>query len=53
MSSEIERPDPVIRGLERGEDTRGWDKGSPANEPDDAAEREEYRRWKEQLEEDD
>lgn len=51
MSSEIEMPDPVIFKLEKGEDSRGLDKGEPANEPDDTDEREEYRRWQDQSDE--
>lgn len=33
--------DQVVRGLDRGENTKGWDKGEDAGEPDDTAEREE------------
>lgn len=37
-------PDPVPAALDRGENTKGWDKGEDAGEPDDTEEREEHRR---------
>jgi hypothetical protein len=35
--------DPVLAALDRGEDTKRWDAGEDAGEPDDSAEREEHR----------
>lgn len=49
----MNKPDPIIRGLDQGKDTRGWDKGRDAGEPDDAAERAERLAALQKLEEED
>lgn len=44
--------DPTIAALDRGENTKGWDAGADASEPDDSEERAELAAALAELEED-
>lgn len=44
MPREACSPDPVPAALDRGKNTKGWDRGEDAGEPDDTEEREEHHR---------
>lgn len=44
--------DPVVKAIEQGKDTKGWDRGKDATEPDDSEERAERLARLAELEED-